>query len=78
MDKIWYINPSKSEVIGRCGGYEKTRMITQNRQKTKKAHTKNHTMLESTKKSLYMPCHSIYLSYLIYTNITLRTYNSNC
>ena len=26
-------NPSKSEVIGRCGGDEKNRMITQNRQK---------------------------------------------
>ena len=24
MDKIWYRNPSKSEVIGRCGGEEKT------------------------------------------------------
>ena len=24
MDKIWYRNPSKSEVIGRCGGGEKT------------------------------------------------------
>ena len=24
MDKIWYRNPLKSEVIGRCGGYEKT------------------------------------------------------
>ena len=23
MDKIWYINPSKSEVIGRCGGDDK-------------------------------------------------------
>jgi len=23
MDVIWYRNPSKSEVIGRCGGYEK-------------------------------------------------------
>jgi len=22
MDKIWYRNPSKSEVIGRCGGDE--------------------------------------------------------
>jgi len=21
MDKIWYRNPSKAEVIGRCGGY---------------------------------------------------------
>jgi len=24
MDKIWYRNPSKSEVIGRCGVDEKT------------------------------------------------------
>ena len=31
MDKIWDRNPSKSEVIGRCGGDEK-RMTTQNRQ----------------------------------------------
>ena len=23
MDKIWDVNPSKSEVIGRCGGDEK-------------------------------------------------------
>ena len=23
LDKIWYRNPSKSEVIGRCGGDEK-------------------------------------------------------
>ena len=23
MDKIWYRNPSNSEVIGRCGGDEK-------------------------------------------------------
>ena len=33
MGKILYRNPSKSEVIGRCGGDEKTRMTTQNRQK---------------------------------------------
>ena len=24
MDKIWYRNPSKSDVIDRCGGDEKT------------------------------------------------------
>ena len=34
MDKIWYRNPSKSEVIGRCDGDEKKRMTTQNRQKS--------------------------------------------
>ena len=33
MDTIWYRNPSKSEVIGRCGGDKKKRMTTQNRQK---------------------------------------------
>ena len=33
MDKIWYRNPSKWEVIGRCVGDEK-RMTTQNRQKS--------------------------------------------
>ena len=27
-------NPSKSEIIGRSGGDEKTRMTTQNRQKS--------------------------------------------
>ena len=32
MDKIWFRNPSKSEVIGRCGGGGKHRIITQNRQ----------------------------------------------
>ena len=31
MDKIWYRNPSKSDVIG---GDEQTRMTTQNRQKS--------------------------------------------
>ena len=30
MDKIWDRNPSKSEVIGRCGGDEKKRMTMQN------------------------------------------------
>ena len=34
MDKIWYRNPSKSEVIGRCGEDEKKLMATQNRQKS--------------------------------------------
>ena len=33
MNKIWYWNPLKSEVIDHCGGDEKTRMTTQNRQK---------------------------------------------
>ena len=38
-------NPSKSEVVGRCGGDKKKRMTTQNRQKSnakKKGSTENH------------------------------------
>ena len=31
---FWYRNPLKSEVIGRCGGDGKNRMIKQNRQKS--------------------------------------------
>ena len=34
MDKIWDGNPSKSEIIGRCGGDENTRMTTRNRHKS--------------------------------------------
>ena len=37
MDKIWYRNPSKSEVIGRCGG-DKKRMATHNRQNSNAKH----------------------------------------
>ena len=41
MDKIWYRNPSKSEVIGRYDADEKNRMTTQNRQQsTAKKHQK--------------------------------------
>ena len=47
MDKIWYRNPSKSEVIGRCGGDEKTEMTTQNRQKSN-AKNKKITTLDDT------------------------------
>ena len=48
MDKIWYRNPLKSEVIGRCGGDEK-RMTKQNRQKSnaKKTHTKTYHKIPS-------------------------------
>ena len=34
MDKFWNRNPSKWDVIGRCGGDGKKRMATQNRQKS--------------------------------------------
>ena len=43
MDKIWYRNPSKSEVIGRCGGDEKTEWPrrTDKKSTAKKQKTKN-------------------------------------
>jgi len=40
MDKIWDRTPSKSEVVGRCGGDEK-QMTTQNRQKSNVKKNKN-------------------------------------
>ena len=45
MDKIWYRNPSKSEVIGRCGGDEKNRMTTQNRPKSNGKNKQTNTQL---------------------------------
>ena len=46
MGKIWYRNPSKSEVIGRCGENEKKQMTTQNRQKSNaKKHPKKATFV---------------------------------
>ena len=40
MDKIWYRNPSKSEVIGRCGGDEKTNDHAEPQNKYKKMNKK--------------------------------------
>ena len=40
MDKIWYRNPSKSEVIGRCGGDEKTNDHAEPQNKYKKMNIK--------------------------------------
>ena len=51
MGEIWDKNPSKSEVIGRCGGNEKTRMTMQERQKLNaKKNTKKYmtTVLPNT------------------------------
>ena len=36
MDKIWYRNPSKSEVIGHCGGDEKNEKSRTLKKNTKK------------------------------------------
>ena len=59
MDKIWYKNPSKSEVIGRCGGDEKNRMATQNRQKSnaKKINKKNKIKISRiTSRIVHLTC----------------------
>ena len=50
MDKIWYRNLLKSEVIGRCGGDEKKRMTTQNRQKSND---------KKNKKNIHFDCNDI-------------------
>ena len=47
MDKIWYRNPSKSEVIGRCGGDEK---------KTDHAEPTNSRRLKKKKKNFLEIC----------------------
>ena len=49
MDKIWYRNPSKSEVIGRCGGDEKT---NDDAEPTKSRTLKNHNLQYFTFASL--------------------------
>ena len=36
MNKVWYRNPSKSEVIGHCGGDEKTNDHAEPTKKKKK------------------------------------------
>ena len=42
MDKIWYRNPSKSEVIGRCGGDEKNEWPRRTDKKSNAKKTKKH------------------------------------
>ena len=46
MDKIWYRNPSKSEVIGRCGGVEKNEWPRRSRQKSLKKEIKDELNIE--------------------------------
>ena len=50
MDKIWYRNPLKSEVIGRCGGNEKPRMTTRNRQKANAKNKIKNVLLQNENK----------------------------
>ena len=45
MDQIWDRNPSKSEVIGRCGGDEKTEWPRKKRQMSNAKKTKNFSLI---------------------------------
>ena len=71
MDKIWYRNPSKSEVIGRCGGDEKPEWP----RRTDKSRT-----LKKDKKVLYVimfktnkPNFDIILYILKHCNVRIST-----
>ena len=45
MDKIWYRNPSKSEVIGHCGGDDKNEWPRRtNKIRKLKTHTQKQTI----------------------------------
>ena len=71
MDKIWYRNPSKSEVIGHCGGEEKTEWPSI----TDKSRTLNKIMsLIIQHTELEEPCEMWKndLTYINITNICLR------
>ena len=61
MDKIQYRNPSKSEVIGRCGGDEK-RMTTKNGQKS------------NAKKKINLPQLILQFTLLYKTTLNARAY----
>ena len=58
MDKIWYRNPSKSEVIGRCGGNEKTEWPrrTDKCRTLKEKGVKNNKMKSRASKSINNDC----------------------
>ena len=66
MDKIWYRNPSKSEVIGRCGGDEKKGMTTQNRHKSNAKKNKK-TIPTGTKQNVHTCCNVFVIDDITYT-----------
>ena len=57
MDKIWYRNSWKSEVIGRCGGDEKNGMTTQNRQNSNAKKIKKYILLDNKFRKPYQANH---------------------
>ena len=60
MDTFWNRNPSKSDVIGRCGGDGKKRMATQNRQKS----NAKKNILQNFELRYPLSSHQLYTSWL--------------
>ena len=65
MDKIWYRNPSKSEVIGRCDGDEKTEWP---RRTDKKTNAKKIKMLLNISRSVIVSLSELVKYTFLYVN----------
>ena len=65
MDKIWYRNPSKSEVIGRCDGDEKTEWP---RRTDKKTNAKKIKMLLKISRSVIVSLSELVKYTFLYVN----------
>ena len=75
MDKIWYRNPSKSEVIG---GDEKKRMTMQNRQKSNAKKINKNSSIKLTLKGnniLFCTCKQT-IMYICIMNGAVYIYNT--
>ena len=68
MDKIWDRNPSKSEVIGRCGGDEKNKRPRRtDKSRTLKNNQKPKTTLYIYGRLVYITSQQKGIYYKIYT-----------
>ena len=65
MDKIWYRNPSKSEVIGRCDGDEKNEWP---RRTDKKTNAKKIKMLLKISRSVIVSLSELVKYTFLYVN----------
>ena len=75
MYKIWYRNPSKSEVIGRCGGVEKTEWPrrTDKSRMLKKRKKRTCSCLHDYQRRLLVSVH-FQMNYLLYHLQNQRQY----
>ena len=78
MDKIWYRNPSKSEVIGRCCGHEKNEWPrrTDKSRTLKKIKNKNYCGLTSMLNSQTLLTSDRILKHI--TRLSVYTYYNRC